>query len=110
MPVPCRAARLENYTLNALFFGDSRMFRTLNNAYIVLLPKIPDASMPSDYRPITMIHSFGKLASKLLAARLAPKLPQIISPSPNENAFIRARTIHDNYKIHTKGSRVHPKE
>jgi hypothetical protein len=67
--------------LNALFFGDSRMFRTLNNAYIVLLPKIPDASTPNDYRPITMIHGFGKLASKLLAARLAPKLPQIISPN-----------------------------
>jgi hypothetical protein len=44
-----------------------------------------------------MIHSFGKLASKLLAARLAPRPSQIISP--NQNAFIRTRTIHDNFKF-----------
>jgi hypothetical protein len=85
------------HALNALFFGDSRMFRSLSNAFIVLLPKKPDVSTPGDYRPITMIHSFGKLASKLPAARLAPRLSQIISP--NQNAFIRTRTIHDNFKF-----------
>jgi hypothetical protein len=49
--------------LNFLFFGDSRAFHRLNNAYVVLLPKKPDASTPVDYCPITMIHIFGKLAS-----------------------------------------------
>jgi hypothetical protein len=34
------------HALNALFFGDSRMFCSLNNASIVLLPKKPDASTP----------------------------------------------------------------
>jgi hypothetical protein len=62
------------HALNALFFGDSRMFRSLNNTFIVLLPKKPDASTTGDYRPITMIHNFGKLTSKLLATRLAPRL------------------------------------
>lgn len=67
--------------LNALFFGDSQMFHKLNNAFIILLPKKPDAATPADYHPITMIHSFGKLASKLLAGRLARRLPQLISPN-----------------------------
>jgi hypothetical protein len=44
-----------------------------------------------------MIHSFRKLASKLLASRLAPKLKDIISP--NQNALICGRTIHDNFKF-----------
>lgn len=53
--------------LNTLLFGDSRAFSKLNNEFVVLLPKKLDAATPVDYRPITMIHSFGKLVSKLLA-------------------------------------------
>lgn len=83
--------------LNGLFFGDSRALGRLNNAFVVLLPKKPGASTPSDFRPITMIHSFGKLASKLFATRLAPRLPEVISV--NQNAFIKGRTIHDNFKL-----------
>ena len=63
---------------NALLFGDCRAFYRLNNAFIVLLPKRQGAATPSDYRPISMIHSFGKLASKLLASRLAPRLKDIM--------------------------------
>lgn len=45
--------------INALFFGDSRMFHKLNNAFVVLLPKKPEAESPADYRPITMIQEAG---------------------------------------------------
>lgn len=83
--------------LNALLFGDNRQFNHLNSALVVLLPKQPDTSTPADYQPITMIHSFAKLASKLLATRLAPVLKELITP--NQNAFIRGRTIHDNFKF-----------
>lgn len=68
-------------TLNALFFGDNREFHRLNNAYVVLLPKKPDAATPADYRPITIIHSFGKLASKLMAIRLARNLGNSSPPT-----------------------------
>lgn len=54
------------------------------------------AAAPSDYRPITMIHSFAKLVSKILALRLAPKLNDLVDT--NQNAFIRNRTIQDNFK------------
>jgi hypothetical protein len=83
--------------LNAFFFSDSRCFHKLNNAFVMLLPKKQGASSPNEFRPITMIHSFGKLASKLMAKRLAPRLLEHIST--NHNAFIRGRTIHDNFKF-----------
>jgi hypothetical protein len=39
----------------------------LNNALIALLPKKVGTSCPSDFTPITMIHSFAKLISKILS-------------------------------------------
>jgi hypothetical protein len=46
----------------------------LNEAYIVLIPKKDNPMRVSDYRPISLIHSFVKLVSKLMANRLTPKL------------------------------------
>jgi hypothetical protein len=43
-----------------------------------------------------MIHSFAKLISEMLALRLAPRMDEIMDK--NQNAFIRTRSIHDNYK------------
>lgn len=54
------------------------------------------ASCPGDFRPIAMIHIFAKPVSKILALRLAPRMDDLIGK--NQNAFIRQRTIHDNYK------------
>src|SRR6185503_3991030 len=39
----------------------------LNSAYITLLPKRPDAEHVKDYRPISLVHSFAKLITKILA-------------------------------------------
>jgi hypothetical protein len=47
-------------------------FGTLNSAYITLLPKKEGAEQPKDLRPISLVHSFAKLITKLLANRLAP--------------------------------------
>lgn len=43
-----------------------------------------------------MIHSFAKLISKILTLRLTPCMDAIVDR--NQNAFIRSRCIHDNYK------------
>jgi hypothetical protein len=43
----------------------------------------------SEFRPISLIHSFAKLVSKLLANRLAPKMIKLISY--NQNAFIKKK-------------------
>jgi hypothetical protein len=49
----------------------------------------------SDYRPISLFHSFVKIISKLLANRVAPELDHLISL--NQTAFIKKRCIHDNF-------------
>lgn len=54
------------------------------------------ATSPSDFRSITMIHSFAKLILKILALWLAPRLSEMIDR--NQNMFIRTRSIHDNFK------------
>jgi len=69
----------------------------LNSAYITLLPKKADAAEVKDFRPISLIHSFAKLVTKLLVNRLAPLLPSLVSAS--QSAFVRGRRIHDNFML-----------
>jgi hypothetical protein len=88
--------------IQAFTQGDIRGLDKLNNALIVLLPKKVGASCPADFRPLTIIHSFAKLFSKILALRLAPKLDMLIDK--NQNAFIRERTIQDNFKYIQRAS------
>ncbi|WVZ85281.1 hypothetical protein U9M48_032228 [Paspalum notatum var. saurae] len=83
--------------LDAFHRGNGCGFGTLNNGLIVLLPKKLGASAPSDFKPIAMVHSFGKLVSKLLAVRLAAHLPGLVSC--NQTAFVRGRVLHDSYKF-----------
>jgi len=79
------------------FFFDlhGQQFNLLNTAHIVLIPKSEDATDLSHYRPISLTSSIPKLFSKLLALRLAKSLDTLISR--NQSAFIRRRSIHDNF-------------
>ena len=49
----------------------------------------------SDFRPISLIHAFAKIISKILALRLAPKMQELIATC--QSAFIKGRSIHDNF-------------
>jgi hypothetical protein len=55
--------------ISAVWRRDFRNFRLLNTAYITLLPKAEDANEAKDFRPISLIHSFAKLITKILANR-----------------------------------------
>ncbi|KAF8733041.1 hypothetical protein HU200_015400 [Digitaria exilis] len=80
------------------FYATNRgQLHRLNGAFVTLLPKKPDARTPSDYRPISLIHSFAKLVAKVLANSLAPSLHTLVSI--NQSAFIKARSIHENFKL-----------
>jgi hypothetical protein len=67
----------------------------LNNAFVVLIPKKPNPQKVSDFGPISLIHSFAKTISKLLANRLSPELEHLISA--NQTTFIKKMAIHDNF-------------
>ena len=49
----------------------------------------------SDFRPISLIHAIAKLISKMMAARLAPHMRKLVSNA--QSAFIKTRSIHDNF-------------
>jgi hypothetical protein len=83
--------------LAALHLGNSQKFGPLNTTYITLIPKKADPISAGDYRPISLIHSFAKLSTKVLANRLAPLLNKLVEA--NQSAFIRGRSIHDNYML-----------
>ncbi|KAM0822585.1 hypothetical protein ACQ4PT_071403 [Festuca glaucescens] len=67
----------------------------LNEATLILIPKKPDASEPKDFRPISLVCSFSKLLLKVLARRLQPRMAELVRPC--QSAFVRGRTIHDNF-------------
>lgn len=76
----------------------------INGAQIVLLPKADVALEPKDFRPISLIHSFAKLFTKVLAIRLSSYIDTLIAPA--QSAFIKKRCIQDNY-VYVRGLARH---
>jgi hypothetical protein len=83
--------------MGKILLGNVSNLHLLNSAYVTLLPKNPDATEVKDFRPISLIHGFATIVTKLMANRLAPMLPDLISP--NQSAFVKGRSIHDNFII-----------
>ncbi|WVZ54039.1 LOW QUALITY PROTEIN: hypothetical protein U9M48_004907 [Paspalum notatum var. saurae] len=81
--------------LSAIHRGHVFKFRLPNSAFITLIPKSAEAASVKDYRPISLVHSFAKLVTKILANRHSPLLPNLICI--NQSAFVRGRSIHDNF-------------
>ncbi|GKC23951.1 RNA-directed DNA polymerase, eukaryota, partial [Tanacetum coccineum] len=64
-----------------------------NSSFIALIPKIPDANMVKDFRPISLIGSIYKIIAKILTNRLVTVLGNIVSEV--HSAFIAGRQILD---------------
>jgi hypothetical protein len=77
--------------------GDGRGFGRLNRALITLIPKRQDAMEVKDFRPISLVHSFSKLFSKILANGLRGRLGELVSM--NQSAFVKNRSLHDNFVL-----------
>jgi hypothetical protein len=69
----------------------------LNSAFITLLPKLQPARCVKDFRRISLVHSFAKLVTKVLANRLAGRMHGMVSL--NQSAFIKKRFIQDNFML-----------
>jgi hypothetical protein len=83
--------------ISAIWRRDFRNFRLLNSTFITLIPKKEGAAWASDFRPISLTHSFTKLVMKILANRLADRLDSMVSR--NQSAFIKGRFIQDNFML-----------
>jgi hypothetical protein len=72
-------------------------FLTQPSLIITLLPKHNDAIAAKDFRPISLIHSFTKLVTKVLANRLRCHMEGLVSKA--QSAFIKGRFIQDNFML-----------
>jgi hypothetical protein len=81
--------------IDQFYMLNQQSLHFLNQALVVLIPKMDTPQKVLDFRPISLTHSFAKIISKLLANRLSPELDHLISI--NQSAFIKKRCIHDNF-------------
>ena len=65
--------------LNQVHALDGDLWRLINTANLVLLPKKDGAANAKDFRPVSLMHSVSKICCKLLANRLAPELQKLVS-------------------------------
>lgn len=81
----------------AIHAGDVQKLHRLNSAYMILIPKKDAPQSVADYRPISLVHSFSKLITKILANRLSSRRNELVAK--NQSAFIQGRSIHDNFML-----------
>nr|GEV54020.1 RNA-directed DNA polymerase, eukaryota [Tanacetum cinerariifolium] len=60
------------------FFTHGEFSNGCNSVFIALIPKIPNANMVKDYRPINLVGSLYKIISKVLSNRLVGVLGNIV--------------------------------
>eukprot|EP00253_Pinus_taeda_P004604 PITA_04604 len=65
----------------------------LNATFIALIPKSEESNSPNKYRPIALCNIIYKIISKVVALRLKPVLPFIISPE--QFGYVEGRQITD---------------
>ncbi|GJV74127.1 RNA-directed DNA polymerase, eukaryota, reverse transcriptase zinc-binding domain protein [Tanacetum coccineum] len=72
---------IENDVFEAVkyFFNSGAIPNGCNSSFIALIPKIPDANLVKDFRPISLIESMYKIIAKIMANRLVGVLGDIVN-------------------------------
>ena len=75
------------------FYDYNIFLKSLNNTFLVLLPKKGGAEDLGDFRPISLLGGLYKLLAKVLANRLKKVIGKVVSL--DQNAFVTGRQILD---------------
>ena len=75
------------------FHEHSSFLKSLNNTFLVLIPKKGGTEDLGDFRPISLLGGLYKLLAKVLANRLKKVVGKVVSPA--QNAFVMGRQILD---------------
>ncbi|KAK6803130.1 hypothetical protein RDI58_000914 [Solanum bulbocastanum] len=79
------------------FFNGQLLPKYFTHACLVLLPKVKHPNKLAEFRPISLSNFITKIISKLICSRLAPILPDLISP--NQSGFVQGRSISENIML-----------
>ena len=71
------------------FYEQSAFIKSINNTFLVLLPKKGGAEDLRDFRPISLLGGLYKLLAKVLANRLKKVIGKVVSI--DQNAFVMGR-------------------
>ena len=82
------------------FFNSGQMLKQWNATTLILIPKIPNASSTSDFKPISLCNTMYKVISRLLAGRLQSLLPFFVSNA--QSAFLPGRLLAENVLLATE--------
>eukprot|EP00253_Pinus_taeda_P014482 PITA_14482 len=66
---------------------------SINMTFIALIPKVEESNTPDKYRSIALCNVIYKLISKVVANRLKPLLPLLISPE--QTGYVEGHQILD---------------
>nr|GEV77052.1 RNA-directed DNA polymerase, eukaryota, reverse transcriptase zinc-binding domain protein [Tanacetum cinerariifolium] len=75
------------------FFQQGVISKGGNSSFITLIPKVPNANMVKDFRPISLIGSLYKFIANILANRLVMVLGTLVNDT--QSAFVADRQILD---------------
>lgn len=76
------------------FFQNGLLLKEVNATILALVPKVPNATAVTDFRPIACCNTIYKVITKILANRIAGVLGDLINQS--QNAFVKGRRMRDN--------------
>jgi len=76
------------------FFFSGRLLKQVNATTISLIPKVPNPSKVTEFRPISCCNTIYKCIAKLIANRIKGLLLNLVGPF--HSTFVAGRNISDN--------------